>query len=55
MDIQSLIRLCEQKLTYLNSLLATATVTGNQEEVGRIEIEIGTTIETIQKLKSLIG
>lgn len=54
MDIPTLIQFCSQRLVYLNSLLATATVTGNAEEVAKLEVAIAVTNGTIEQLKTLL-
>jgi hypothetical protein len=55
MNIQELLFLCENRLSYLNSQLATAIALGDVQQIVRIEAEIETTAATIQKLKSLLS
>jgi hypothetical protein len=55
MNIEELILLCEKRLAYLNSLLGTATNSGDVQQIGKVEQEIAGTLETIEKLKSLLS
>jgi hypothetical protein len=55
MNIEELIFLCENRLSYLNSQLGTATALGDIQQIVRIQAEIETTAATLQKLRSLLS
>ena len=54
MTINDLIVLVANKLSAINSALATATALGNIEDVFRLQAEISETQSTLNQLKELL-
>ena len=50
MTIDELIRACERRLVYLQSVRGSATALGDMSQVDRIDTEISQTQETLNKL-----
>jgi hypothetical protein len=54
MDISELLGLCEKRLVFLNTIQASASLSGDIAQLQKIEEEIAKTSLTLEKLKSLM-
>lgn len=53
MTIQMLIDLCERRLSYLQSVKASASNTGDIQQIDKLDTEIAATQTTLNQLKTL--
>ena len=55
MSPEDLIRLLEARLAALNTAMATATSVGDLARIGQLEVEVVTTQDTLDRVRSLLG
>lgn len=53
MTVPEIIAMCERRITYLQSLLSSASTLGDMAQVERIEAEIAETQATLNSLRTL--